>query len=89
MQAQIDQLLIERNIPDPGREVLLETECPFPINVSIIIPPKNFKMPTIPLYNGKTTPITHVQTYRTRMTIAKADVVTLYNAFPLTLSGPA
>ena len=46
-------------------------------------------MPTIPLCDGKMDPVTHVQTYRTWMTIAKANVVTLCNAFPLTLSGPA
>ena len=53
------------------------------------LPPWNFNMLTIPLYYGKMHPIAHVQTYRTWMTIAKADAVTLYNAFSLTLSGPA
>ena len=53
------------------------------------IPLKNFKIPVIPLYNGKTDPVAHVQTYRTWMNIAKTDVPILCNAFPLTLSGLA
>ena len=53
------------------------------------IPPRNFKMLTIPLYDGKINPVAHVQTYWTWMNIAKADATTLCNAFPLTLPGPA
>ena len=89
MQAQIDRLLAERSVPDPVREVLSETQSPFPTSISSIIPPRNFKMPAIPQYNGKTDPIAHIQTYRTWMSIAKADAPTLCNAFPLTLTGPA
>ena len=48
MQAQIDQLLAERSVPDPVREVLLETQLPFPTSVTSVIPPRNFKMPAIP-----------------------------------------
>ena len=44
-------------------------------------------MPTIPLYDGKTDPVAHIQTYKAWMNIAKADALTLCNAFPLTLSG--
>ena len=88
MQAQIDRLLAERSIPDFVREVLLETQSPFLASISSTIPPKNFKMPTIPLYDGKIDPVAHVQTYRIWMNIAKADAATLCNAFPLTLSGP-
>ena len=54
-----------------------------------MIPPKNFKMLTILLYDGKTDPVAHVQKYRTWINIAKADAATLCNAFPLTLSRPA
>ena len=89
MQAQIDQLLAKMSIPDPVREVLSETQSPFPTSISSTIPPKNFKMPTILLYDGKIDPVVHVQIYRTWMNIAKADASTLCNAFPLTLSGPA
>ena len=89
MQAQIDQLLVERSIPDPIREVLSERQSPFPVSISTTIPPGNFKMPTIPLYDGKMNPVAHVQTYRTWMTIAKANASTLCNALPLPLSGPA
>ena len=46
-------------------------------------------MPTIPQYNGKMDSVAHVQTYRTWMSIAKADAPTLCNTFPLTLSGLA
>ena len=52
------------------------------------IPLKNFKIPTIPLSDGKTDSVAHVQTYRMWMNIAKADAPTLCNAFPLTLSEP-
>ena len=45
-------------------------------------------MLTISLYYGKTDQVAHVQTYKTWMTIAKADAVILCNAFPLTLSRP-
>ena len=48
MQAQIDQLLAERSIPDPVQEVLSETQSPFPTNISSTIPPRNFKMLIIP-----------------------------------------
>ena len=89
MQAQIDRLLAERSIPDPVWEVLSKTQSPFPASISSTIPPKNFKMLTIPLYDGKIDPGAHVQTYRTWMNIAKADAATLCNVFPLTLSGPA
>ena len=89
MQAQIDWLLAEWSIPDPVWEVLSETQSPFLTNISATIPPKNFKMPTIPLYDGKTDLVAHVQTCRTWMNIAKVDVSTLCNVFPLTLSGPA
>ena len=89
MQAQIDRLLAERSVPDPVREVLKEMQSPFPTSVTSVIPPKNFKMPTIPQYNGKTDPIAHAQTYKTWMSIAKADALTLCNAFPLTLTEPA
>ena len=89
MQAQIDRLLAEQSVPDPVREVLIETQSPFLTSVTSMIPPKNFKMPTIPQYNGKTDPVAHVQTYRAWMSIAKVDEPTLYNAFPLTLTGPA
>ena len=89
IQAQIDRLLAERSIPDPVSEVLSETRSHFSTNISTTIPPKNFKMPTIPLCDGKTDPIAHVHTYRAWMNIAKADVPTLCNVFPLTLSGPA
>ena len=60
MQAQIDRLLAERSIPDPVREVLSETQSPFPVSISTTIPPRNFKMPTIPLYNGKTDPVAYL-----------------------------
>ena len=53
------------------------------------IPQKNFKMPTTPFYDGKTDPVTHIETYRTWMNIAKDDASTLCKVFPLTLSGPA
>ena len=89
MQAQIDRLLAERGVPDPVREVLSKTQSPFSTSVTSVIPPKNFKMPVIPQYNGKTDPITHVQTYRTWMNIAKVDAPTLCNTFSLTLTGPA
>ena len=46
-------------------------------------------MPAIPQYNGKTDPVAHIQTYRTWMSIAKADAPTLCNVFPLTLTEPA
>ena len=46
-------------------------------------------MLVIPQYNGKTDPVAHVQTYKTWMSIAKADAPTLCNAFPLTLTWPA
>ena len=46
-------------------------------------------MPAIPLYDEKTDSVAHVQTYRTWMNIAKADALTLCNAFTLTLSGLA
>ena len=88
MQAQIDQLLAKRSIPDPIWEVLSETQSPFPTSIFMIVPLKNFKMPTIPLYDGKTDSVDHVQTYRTWMNIAKVDTVTLCNIFPLTLSRP-
>ena len=45
-------------------------------------------MSSIPLYDEKTDPIAHVQTYKTWMNIAKADALTLCNVFPLTLSRP-
>ena len=64
MQVQIDRLLVERSIPDPVWKVLSETQSPFLARISTTIPPKNFKMPAIPLYNGKTDPIAHVQTYK-------------------------
>ena len=89
MQAQIDQLLAEQSVPDPVREVFTETQSPFPTSVTSVIPPKNFKMPAILQYNGKTDPVAHVQIYRTWMSIAKADAPTLCNAFPLTLTEPA
>ena len=85
MQAQIDQLLAEWSIPDPVQKVILETHSPYPASISTMIPPKNFKMPTILLYDGKTDSVAHVQTYKTWMNIAKADAPTLCNAFPLTL----
>ena len=65
MQAQIDRLLAEWSVLDPFREVLSETQSPFPKNISSIIPPRNFKMPAIPQYNGKTNHVAHIQTYRT------------------------
>ena len=89
MQPQIDRLMVERSIPDLVWEVLSETQSPFPISVSTTLSPRNFKMSNIPLYDGKTDPVTHVQTYRTWMNIAKADAPTLCNAFPLTLFRPA
>ena len=89
MQAQINRLLAERSIPDPVKEVLLETQSPFLASISTTIPSKNFKMSTIPFYDGKMDPIAHVQTYMTWMNRAKAYALTLCNAFPLTLSGPA
>ena len=89
MQAQIDRLLEEQSIPNPIREALSETQSPFPTSISTTIPLKNFKMSTIHLYDGKTNPVAHVQTYRKWMNIAKADAPTLCNAFPLTLSGLA
>ena len=89
IQAQIDRLLAEQSIPDPVWEVLLETHSPFLASISTTTPPKIFKMPTIPLYDGKTDPVARVQTYRTWMNIVKVDALTLCNAFPLTLSGPA
>ena len=46
-------------------------------------------MPTIPLYDGKMDPVAYIETYRIWMTIVKADVMTLCNAFPLSISGPA
>ena len=88
-QAQIDQLLAEWSVPDPVWEVLSETQSLFPASISSIILPKKFKMPAIPQYNGKTNLVAHVQTYRTWMSIAKADAPTLCNAFPLTLTGSA
>ena len=88
MQAQIDQLLAERSVLDPV-QVLTTTQSHFPTSISSVIPPKNFKMPAIPQYNGKTDPVAHVQTYRTWMSIDKADMSALYNVFPLTLIGPA
>ena len=60
MEAQIDRLLAEQSVPDPVQEVLTETQFPFLTNVSSVIPPKNFKMPPIPQYNGKTNPVVHV-----------------------------
>ena len=57
--------------------------------MSIIIPLKNFKRPTILLYDGKKDPVAHIQTNRTWMNIEKADAPILCNAFPLTLSRPA
>ena len=89
MQAQIDRLLAKRSIPDLIWEVLSKTQSPFQVSIYATIPPRNFKMPTIPLYDGKTDPVAHVQTYTTWMTIAKADATTLCNAFSLTFSGPA
>ena len=89
MQAQIDRLLAERSVPDPVREVLSETQSPFPASISSTIPPKNFKILAIPQYNGKTDLVAHVQTYRTWMSIVKADAPTLCNAFSLTLTRPA
>ena len=89
MQVQIDRLLAERSIPNPVWEVLSETQSPFPFSVSTILPSRNFKMLTMPLYGGKTNPVAHIQTYKTWMNIAKADTPTLCNAFLLTLSGPA
>ena len=53
------------------------------------LPPRNFKMLTIPLYDGKMDPVIHVQTYKTWMNIAKVDASTLCNAFSLTLSRSA
>ena len=81
--------MAEGSIPNPIQEVLLETQSPFLISISMTIPPQNFKMLTIPLHDEKTNPVAHVQTYRKWMIIAKADAVTLCNAFSLTLSGPA
>ena len=89
MQAKIDWLLAERNIPNPVREVLSETQFPFLARISSTIPPKNFKMSTILLHDRKTDPVAHLQTYRTWMNIAKANAATLCNTFPITLSGPA
>ena len=89
MQAQIYRLLAERSILDPIREVLSEMQSPFPTSISTTISPKNFKMPTIPLYDEKTDPVAHIQTYKTWMNIAKADAPTLCNAFSMTLFGPA
>ena len=60
MQTQIDRLLAERCVPDTVREVISETQSPFPDNISSIISPKNLKMPAIPQYNGKTDPVAHV-----------------------------
>ena len=88
MQVQIDWLLAKRSVPDPVWEAFLETQSPFPTSISSIVPPRNFKMPVIPQYNGKTDPVVHIQIYRTWMNIAKADAPTLCNAFPLTLIGP-
>ena len=79
IQAQIGRLLSKRSIPEPVHEVLSETQSLFPVSVSM----------TIPLYDGKTDPVAHVQTYRTWMAIAKATATTLCNAFPLTLSRPS
>ena len=50
------------------------------------IPLKNFKMLTIPLYDGKTDLVGHMRTYRTWMNIAKVDTSTMCNAFPVTMS---
>ena len=60
MQAQIDLLLAERSIPDHVREVLSETQSLFLTSISLTIPWENFKMPTIPLYDGKTDPVAQV-----------------------------
>ena len=49
MQVQIDKLMVERSILDPIREVLSETQSPFPVNISMTLPPRNFMMPSIPL----------------------------------------
>ena len=46
-------------------------------------------MPIIPLYDEKTNPLAYVQTYKMLMNITMADVLTLCNAFPLTLFRPA
>ena len=89
MQAQIDRLLGEGNIPNPVWEVLSETQSPFSVSISTTIPRRNFKMPTIPLYDWKMVLVAHVQTYKTWMTITKADTATLCNTFPPTLSGPS
>ena len=88
MQAQIDLLLAEWSIPDPVREVLSETQSPFLTSISLTIPPKNFKISMIPQYDRKTDPVTHVQTYKTWMNIAKVDLPTMCNVFPLALSRP-
>ena len=86
---QIERLLTEQSNLNPVQEVLSEPQSSFLVSISTTIPPRNFKMPTIPLHDGKMDPVAHVETYKTWMTIAKADEVTLCNAFPLTLSGPA
>ena len=81
--------MVEQSLLDPIQEVLLETQSPFPVSVSTTLLPRNFKMSSIRLYDGKTDPIAHVQTYMTWMNITEADAPTLCNAFLFTLYGPA
>ena len=81
--------MVEHNIPDLVQEVLSETQSPFPISVSTTLPLWNFKMSTIPLYDGKTDLIAHVQTDRTRMNIAKANASILCIHFSLLCLGPS
>ena len=37
IQAQIDRLLAKQSVPDPVREVLTETQSPFPTSVTSVI----------------------------------------------------
>ena len=50
------------------------------------LPPREFKMPTILLHDGKTDPAEYMSHYQSWMTIAQADPAIMRNAFSLTLT---
>ena len=64
-----------------------ETYSPFSAEILARPCNGNFKLPTIPPYDGKTDPNFHVQHYETWMTMQGQADATLCQAFSLTLTG--
>ena len=88
MQRLINLIMSQRTTTEAVRSILSDTQSLFLLEIVQSLPLAQFKMPTIPPYDGKIDPALHVQNYKAWMTMAKVNHAILCDASPLVLIGP-